>query len=107
MENVVLLPHLGQRHPGDPGGDGHAGAREPPTLLRRRAPPGPGRVTQAALEPFAAVALPESPDPAAASAAAYATEVVELLSGLLLELVRARQPEIEPVLRGERDVGEA
>jgi phosphoenolpyruvate carboxylase len=62
-------------------------------------------VTQAGLEPFAAGALPESPDPAAASAAAYATEVVELLSGLLLELVRLRQPDIEPVLRGEGDVG--
>jgi len=62
-------------------------------------------VTQAGLEPFAAGALPESLDPAAASAAAYATEVVELLSGLLLELVRLRQPDIEPVLRGEGDVG--
>ena len=63
-------------------------------------------MTHAALEPFAAATLPESPDPAAASAAAYATEVVELLSGLLLELVRERQPEIEPVLRGEREVTE-
>jgi phosphoenolpyruvate carboxylase len=62
-------------------------------------------VTHAGLEPFAAGALPESPDPAAASAAAYANEVVELLSGLLLELVRLRQPDIEPVLRGEGDVG--
>jgi phosphoenolpyruvate carboxylase len=59
-------------------------------------------VTQAALEPFAAAALPESLDPAAASAAAYATEVVELLTGLLLDLVRTRQPDLEPVLRGER-----
>ena len=41
-------------------------------------------MTHVALDPFAAAALPESPDPAAASAAAYATEVVELLSGLLL-----------------------
>jgi len=49
-------------------------------------------VTQAAVEPFSAGALPESADPAAASAAAYATEAVELLSGLLLDLVRARQP---------------
>jgi phosphoenolpyruvate carboxylase len=63
-------------------------------------------VTQAALEPFSAQTLPESADPAAASAAAYATEVVELLSGLLLGLVRARQPELEPVLRGEREVGD-
>ncbi len=63
-------------------------------------------MTDVALEPFAAVSLPESPDPAAASAAAYATEVVELLSGLLLQLVRERQPEVEPVLRGEREVAE-
>ncbi|MBA3260781.1 MAG: phosphoenolpyruvate carboxylase [Gemmatimonadales bacterium] len=58
------------------------------------------------LEPFSAADLPESADPAAASAAAYATGVVELLSGLLLELVRARQPEVEPVLRGELPVAE-
>jgi phosphoenolpyruvate carboxylase len=63
-------------------------------------------VTQAALEPFSAAALPESADPAAASAAAYATEVVELLSGLLLGLVRQRAPEVEPVLRGERPTAE-
>jgi phosphoenolpyruvate carboxylase len=63
-------------------------------------------VTHAVLDPFAAVQLPESADPAAASAAAYATEVVELLAGLLLDLVRRRQPDIEPVLRGERDAGE-
>jgi phosphoenolpyruvate carboxylase len=62
-------------------------------------------VTQAGLEPFAAGSLPESPDPAAASAAAYASEVAELLSGLLLELVRLRQPDIEPLLRGEGDAG--
>ncbi len=61
-------------------------------------------MTQAGLEPFAAGSLPESADPAAASAAAYATEVMELLSGLLLELVRLRQPDLEPVLRGEGDV---
>ncbi|HEY9505132.1 MAG TPA: phosphoenolpyruvate carboxylase, partial [Gemmatimonadales bacterium] len=63
-------------------------------------------MTQAGLEPFAAGALPESPDPAAASAAAYANEVVELLSSLLLQLVRLRQPDIEPVLRGEGEVGD-
>jgi phosphoenolpyruvate carboxylase len=63
-------------------------------------------VTQTALEPFSAVSLPESTDPAAASAAAYANEVVELLSGLLLDLVRRRQPELEPVLRGERPASE-
>ena len=60
-------------------------------------------MTHTALEPFSADSLPESADPAAASAAAYAQEVVELLSGLLLELVRERQPEVESVLRGERN----
>jgi phosphoenolpyruvate carboxylase len=59
-------------------------------------------MTHTALEPFSTDSLPESADPAAASAAAYAQEVVELLSTLLLELVRERQPEVESVLRGER-----
>jgi phosphoenolpyruvate carboxylase len=63
-------------------------------------------VTHTLLEPFSTVALPESPDPVAASAAAYANEVVELLSGLLLGLVRERQPEVESVLRGERPPSE-
>ncbi|HEX5963577.1 MAG TPA: phosphoenolpyruvate carboxylase [Gemmatimonadales bacterium] len=59
-------------------------------------------MTHTVLEPFSTDSLPESADPAAASAAAYAQEVVELLSGLLLDLVRERQPEVETVLRGER-----
>ena len=59
-------------------------------------------MTHTALEPFSADSLPESADPAAASAAHYAQEVVELLSALLLDLVRERQPEVESVLRGER-----
>jgi phosphoenolpyruvate carboxylase len=63
-------------------------------------------VTHTLLEPFSSVGLPESPDPASASAAAYANEVVELLSGLLLGLVRDRQPEVESVLRGERPPAE-
>jgi phosphoenolpyruvate carboxylase len=63
-------------------------------------------VTHTLLQPFSSVSLPESADPAAASAAAYANEVVELLSGLLLTLVRERQPEVEPVLRGERPAAE-
>ena len=58
-------------------------------------------MTHTALEPFSAETLPESADPAAASAAAYAQEVVELLSGLLLELVRERQP-VEDIWRLER-----
>ena len=63
-------------------------------------------MTHTLLDPFSAVGLPESADPAAASAAAYANEVVELLSGLLLGLVRERQPELEPALRGERPPSE-
>ena len=63
-------------------------------------------MTQTLLEPFSAGSLPESADPAAASAAAYANEVVELLSSLLLNLVRERQPEVESVLRGERPISE-
>jgi phosphoenolpyruvate carboxylase len=63
-------------------------------------------VTHVGVAPFAAGVLPESPDPVAASAAAYATEVVELLTGLLLELVRGRQPDLEPVLRGEVPPGD-
>jgi phosphoenolpyruvate carboxylase len=63
-------------------------------------------VTQILLEPFSPVSLPESSDPVAASAAAYANEVAELLSGLLLELVRDRQPEVESALRGERPPSE-
>jgi phosphoenolpyruvate carboxylase len=63
-------------------------------------------VTHTLLEPFSPVSLPESSDPVAASAAAYANEVVELLSSLLLELVRERQPEVESVLRGERPASE-
>ena len=59
-------------------------------------------MSQVALEPFSATELPESPDPVAASAAHYANEVVQLLSELMLTLVRKRAPEVEPVLRGER-----
>jgi phosphoenolpyruvate carboxylase len=60
-------------------------------------------VSHVVLEPFVAgTELPESSDPAAASAARYATEVVELLSDLMLQLVRERAPDVEPVLRGAR-----
>jgi phosphoenolpyruvate carboxylase len=58
-------------------------------------------VTQERAAPFPAEALPASADPLAASAAAYATEVAELLFRLLLDVVGARQPEVVPVLRGE------
>ena len=61
-------------------------------------------MSRVALEPFAAATeLPESPDPVAASAAHYANEVVDLLGDLMLQLLRRRAPELEPVLRGERE----
>jgi phosphoenolpyruvate carboxylase len=60
-------------------------------------------VTSAVVEPFVAPAeLPESADPAAASAAHYANEVVQLLSELMRDLVRRHAADVEPVLRGER-----
>jgi phosphoenolpyruvate carboxylase len=58
-------------------------------------------VTQAPLQPYDPSSLPRSADPAAASAAEYATEVAALLFDLLLDVIRARQPEIEPLWRGE------
>ncbi|HSB54095.1 MAG TPA: phosphoenolpyruvate carboxylase [Gemmatimonadales bacterium] len=49
--------------------------------------------------------LPESTDRLAAEAAHYATEVAELLFGLLVEVVKAKQPGLEAVLHGvESDV---
>ncbi|HEX3273554.1 MAG TPA: phosphoenolpyruvate carboxylase [Gemmatimonadales bacterium] len=60
-------------------------------------------MTTAVLEPFVApTELPESADPAAASAAQYANEVVQLLSELMRGLVRRHAPDVEPVLRGQR-----
>ncbi len=53
------------------------------------------------LHPFAAADLPTSADPVSASAATYATEVAELLYTLLVDVVRRRAPDIEPVLRGD------
>jgi phosphoenolpyruvate carboxylase len=58
-------------------------------------------VTPDAPHPFAAGQLPASTDPLAASAAAYATEVAELLFHLLLEVVRSGEPAIVPLLAGE------
>jgi phosphoenolpyruvate carboxylase len=57
-------------------------------------------VTDTALHPFVAAALPASSDPFADAAAAYANEVADLLYGQLLEVIRARAPELEPVLVG-------
>ena len=58
-------------------------------------------MTQERAAPFPAEALPASADPLAASAAAYAREVAELLFRLLLDVVGARQPEVVPILVGE------
>jgi phosphoenolpyruvate carboxylase len=44
--------------------------------------------------------LPASADPVAAAAAQYATEVAELLFGLLVEVLRKRHPYLEAVLTG-------
>ena len=50
--------------------------------------------------PFVLEALPTSSDPLAASAARYASEVAEQLFSLLVDVVRARHPYLEPALRG-------
>jgi phosphoenolpyruvate carboxylase len=60
-------------------------------------------VTDTAPHPFVATALPASTDPLAEEAAAYANEVADLLYSLLLEVVRGRTPELEPLLTGERE----
>ncbi len=52
-------------------------------------------------QPYDIAALPVSASPEAADAAVYATETAALLFALLLDIVRERQPELEPVLRGE------
>ncbi|MCU0620477.1 MAG: phosphoenolpyruvate carboxylase [Gemmatimonadales bacterium] len=51
--------------------------------------------------PFDRAELPASREPAAASAAAYAGEVAELLFAAMLEVVREREPRLVPVLEGD------
>jgi len=58
-------------------------------------------VTTADRPPFDPSALPASSEPAAARAAAYAGEVAELLFNALIEIVRTREPRLEPVLLGD------
>jgi phosphoenolpyruvate carboxylase len=58
-------------------------------------------VTAADRPPFDPTALPASTEPAAARAAAYAGEVAELLFNALVDVVRAREPRLEPVLLGD------
>lgn len=55
------------------------------------------------LHPFESADLPSSADPVAASAAAYATEVAEVLFNQLVEVVRRRAPAAEPFLTGAAD----
>jgi phosphoenolpyruvate carboxylase len=57
-------------------------------------------VTQESLHSYLVTELPASRDPLAESAAAYATEVADLLFNQLLDVVRNRAPELEPVLAG-------
>jgi phosphoenolpyruvate carboxylase len=58
-------------------------------------------VTETAPHPFVASTLPASSDPLAESAASYANEVADLLYAQLLDVVRGRAPELEPVLAGD------
>jgi phosphoenolpyruvate carboxylase len=60
------------------------------------APPG-------ALRPYDPANLPLSRAPAYRNAAEYATRIAGLLFDLLLDVVRARAPEVEPYWRGEAD----
>jgi phosphoenolpyruvate carboxylase len=55
--------------------------------------------TQPGFELSDGISLAE--DPVAVDTAAYTSEVVALLHGLLLDVVRVRQPEIEPVMKGK------
>ncbi|HZC00488.1 MAG TPA: hypothetical protein VE844_03730, partial [Gammaproteobacteria bacterium] len=48
----------------------------------------------------AALRTPSTEGAEAAAAAAYAQEILDLLFGLLGDVIQLRQPEIEPVLRG-------
>ncbi len=63
-------------------------------------------MTDTAPHPFVASTLPASSDPLADAAAAYANEVADLLYAQLLDVVRARAPELEPVLAGAVEVCE-
>src|SRR5690606_4737565 len=90
----------GERHARDPHRHGDAGAGEPLALLRGPAGPRPRGVTLEHQAPFEANALPASADPLAASAAQYATEVAEVLYGLLVDVVKVRHPFLEVALAG-------
>ena len=52
-------------------------------------------------QPYPASSLPPSATPEAAEAVVYATEIGDLFFSLLLDIVRERQPLLEPALRGD------
>lgn len=58
-------------------------------------------MTQDLSHSYLVTELPASSDPLAEAAAAYATEVADLLFHQLLEVVRSRAPGLEPMLAGE------
>lgn len=60
-------------------------------------------MTQPRLQPYLVTALPASADPLAESAAAYATEVADLLYTELLDVVGRRAPGVDRVLSGDID----
>jgi phosphoenolpyruvate carboxylase len=62
---------------------------------------------QPPLRPYDPATLPRSRAPAYRSAAEYATRVASLLFDLLLDVMRARAPEIEPFWRGEAEATDA
>src|SRR5207247_1751248 len=74
-------PPPGQRHRGDPRRHGAPGAREPDGLLRRRA----------AARPRGVIHPPD-----------YLKSTADLLFDCFVDVIRAHQPELERVLRGEQ-----
>ena len=87
-----------RKHRHGPRGRGGDGAD--PGLV---AAPGSRRVSRVALEPFSATELPESPDPVAASAAPLPTRCSSYPErARVTGWCGSAQPEVEPVLRGER-----
>src|SRR5438309_73493 len=78
----------GQRHARDPRRDGPARAREPQGVLRRHGAARPGGVSQAVSAPI------DAPD--------YLQRTAGLLYDCLLDVIRAHEPDIERVLRGEQ-----
>src|SRR5439155_1122588 len=81
-------PPSGQRHARDARGNGPPRARQPQSVLRRRAAARPGGVSD---EPLALVETPE-----------YLRRTAGLLHDCFRDVIRTHQPEIERVLAGER-----